>query len=113
MIFGGFRGIRPDTSWQTGLIAVCGAVELVSLLGYLGGYFDREPGGSLQWHAFEWDAQTIAYTVALWLAWALGVVVARYYKTPEHRWGTRALLSLPIAAFLFMALGLVQLGPPQ
>ena len=90
---------------------MCGAVQLISLLGYLGGYFDREPGGSLEWHAFEWDSQTIAYTIALWLAWICGVVVARYYKNPEHRWGTRALLTLPIVAFLFMAFGLVQLGP--
>ncbi len=90
---------------------MCGAVQLIGLLGYLGGYFDREPGGSLQWHAFEWDSQTIAYTVALWLAWILGVVVAQYYKNPEHRWGTRALLTLPIVEFLLIAFGLVQLGP--
>ena len=111
MIFGGFKGIRPDTSWRTGLIAVCGVVELVGLLGYLGGYFDRDPGGSLRWHAFVWDTRTVAYTVALWLAWGLGFATARYYKLSEHRWTMRASLSLPIVAFLFLLFGWVQLGP--
>ena len=111
IIVGSWRNVRRDRRWQSGVMAFCVLAELVCIAGYVGGYFDREPGGQLQWHAFEWDGQTIAYTVALGLVWVLGLVVAGYYTRPIWVWRGRVMVSLPIVLFLFLAFGWVQLGP--
>ena len=100
-----------DRKWPSGVIAFCVLAELFCVAGYVSGYFDREPGGRLEWHEFQWDQATIAYTVALWLIWVCGVVVSRYYKERPFVWRARVMVSLPIVVFLFLAFGLVQLGP--
>ena len=111
IIVGSWRNVRRDRRWQSGVMAFCVLAELICIAGYTGGYFDREPGGELQWHAFGWDGQTIAYTVALGLVWVLGLVVAGYYTRPIWVWRGRVMVSLPIVLFLFLAFGWVQLGP--
>ena len=109
--YGAGRLFRRDPRWQSGGIAFCVLAELVCVAGYLGGYFDRNAEGQLQWHAFEWDGQTIAYTVALWLVWGLGLVVAARYQDPTRIVRGTIMVSLPIFLFLFFALGWVQVAP--
>ena len=109
--YGAGRLFRRDPRWQSGAVAFCVLAELVCVAGYLSGYFDRDAAGVLQWHAFEWDAKTIAYTVALWLIWALGLGVAARFQDPTRVVRGTVMVSLPIVLFLFFALGWVQVGP--
>ena len=111
LILSSWRGIRRDPRWQSGVIVFCVLAELVCVAGYLGGYFDRDAEGELQWHAFQWDGQAITYTVALWLIWALGLFVAARYQHPARIVRGTIMVSLPIFLFLFFALGWVQMVP--
>ena len=113
LILSSWRGIRRDPRWQSGVIVFCVLAELVSVAGYLGGYFDRDADGKLQWHEFQWDGQAIVYTVALWLFWALGLFVAARYQHPARVVRGTIMVSLPIFLFLFLffALGWVQVVP--
>jgi hypothetical protein len=103
------RLFRRDPRWQSGVIAFCVLAELVCIAGYLGGYFDRDVDGELQRHAFQWDGQAIAYTAALWLIWALGLVVAAHYQRPA--WIVRGTIMVSLPIVLFFALGWVQVLP--
>ena len=111
LILSSWRGIRRDPRWQSGVIVFCVLAELVSVAGYLGGYFDRDADGKLQWHEFQWDGQAIVYTVALWLFWALGLFVAARYQQPARVVRGSIMVSLPIFLFRFVALGWVQVVP--
>ena len=111
LILSSWRGIRRDPRWQSGVIVFCVLAELVCVAGYLGGYFDRDAAGELQWHAFQWEGKAIAYTVALWLFWALGLFVAARYQHPARVVRSTIMVSLPIFLFLFFALGWVQVVP--
>ncbi len=103
--------IRRDRRWQSGAIVFCILAELFCFAGYLGGYFDKVPGGPTRWHDYQWDAGTIAYTVAFWLVWIGGLFVAGKYEKAHWAWRARIMVSLPVVLFLFFALGLVKLGP--
>ena len=63
-VFGGFKGLHPHGGIRASVMVVLGSIQFVSMFGYLGGYFDRIDG-KLEWHAFLWDLETIAYTAVM------------------------------------------------
>ena len=112
MIFGPIKGFRPDRSWQHALIVGCWLSTMFCWTGYFDGFVMRTESGELQLRQFEWTTSAALYTAAMWLAWAIGVRTASYYKEPQSRWGARLFLSLPVGMFLLLASGMVELKLP-
>ena len=104
--------LRPHGSWRLAALVVLGAAAFVGLFGYLGGFFDRTAGGSLEWHEFRWDAETMAYTAAMWVCWAAAMaMILLSRESTNTKLGGAVLISLPVGIFLLIFLGFVELGP--
>ncbi len=109
MIFGGFKGFVPDRTWRFTLIVCIGITELFCFAGYLSGFAD-DSGGALIWHAYVWDAETVAYTAVLWFAGCAGIFLTiRSYTDSQMRMGTIAMFALPLLAHMCLALGWIEL----
>lgn len=92
-------------------VILLGGIQLVGLFGYLGGFFDRV-AGSLEWHEFRWDTETILYTIAMWVCWAVAMVmVLTSRESRDTKIGGSALISVPVAIFVMIFFGFVELGP--
>jgi len=91
-------------------MVILGAIQVLSLFGYLGGFFDRTD--KLEWHEFEWDQSSIISTVLLWISWGASIFVLLRSNTDNNtKYGGAILISLPLAMFLFIFLELITLGP--
>ena len=113
MVWGEIKGFGRDSSWYQSAIICCGIAVYFCLAGYFNGFVDRAPDGGLVLHEYEWTIGTALFTAAMWLAWAVGMYLTRYYKDTQLTIGACITLSLPIALFVLFAFGLVELDFPR
>ena len=112
MIFGEFKGLHPHGRFRASAAVLLGAIQLLCLFGYLGGFFDRNTDGRLEWHVFQWDTETVVYTVVMWCSWIVAISMLLLSKEDvSFKVGGSIIFSLPVTVFVILFFELVELGP--
>ena len=95
------KGFQPHNNPIVTVFIVLFTAETVGVAGYVGGFYNKE--GRLDFLTFQWDLESLIYTILLWCSWLLLLtLIVRSKEELGTKVGASVLASLPVSIFCFL-----------